>query len=67
MSGDTFDQMQNVTFADYDFARETNKKIAESMQADPDLRATCPHCKARWEGTFEQLTAHVEACRAAGG
>lgn len=67
MSGETFDQMQGVTFADYDIAKDVNKKIAESMESDPELRATCPHCHTRWEGTFEQLTEHVEACRAAGG
>lgn len=64
----TFDQLQGVTFADFSELTaddKVNARIAESFQTDPMLHADCPKCHARWEGTFEQLTQHVEECTGA--
>lgn len=66
MSEPTFAQMQGVTFADFSEFVRPAAAIEESFAVDPVLRADCPHCHMRWEGTFEQITQHVEQCREAG-
>lgn len=66
MSGDRFDQLEGLTFADFDQFAMTNARMQRAMEDDPKLRATCPKCKDRWEGTFEELSKHVEGCREGG-
>ncbi len=71
MSGESFDKMTGVTFADFavedamNFSK-TNKAIAAAFAEDPEVRALCPNCNELWEGTFEQISRHVESCNEAG-
>lgn len=72
MKPTTFEQMQGLTFADFadtaafgpETKPEVNRAIAKSFEEDPLLRVVCPVCHGAWEGTFEQLTLHVELCDA---
>lgn len=69
MSGLTWADCSQVNGFDAADAKEekVNARIAEAMKSDPRIRATCPVCRELWEGTFEQVTQHIEACSDATG
>lgn len=64
MSGQTFDGMAGVTFAD--FKPDANVAIEQSFKDDPQVRAECTRCGCVYEGTLERVAQHVESCHAPG-